>query len=244
VMGVQLARRLFTVAEYHKMAEAGILSEDDRVELLEGEIVAMSPIGSRHAGLVNRLNRLFSQRAGDQVVVSVQNPVRLGGYSEPQPDLALLRPRADFYTSSHPGPEDVLLAVEVAETSAAVDREVKVPLYARFGVPEVWLVDLAGGPRWRYSGSRLRRGTGRSGCSDGASPWPLRSSPTFSFPLTPSSAETTAACLSGPGRPDGPARGILAADGGQGYNSLCGLGPGDRHCRDRGPRGAGGDLVQ
>jgi Uma2 family endonuclease len=142
-MGVQLARRLFTVAEYHKMAEAGILSEDDRVELLEGEIVAMSPIGSRHAGLVNRLNRLFSQRAGDQVVVSVQNPVRLGGYSEPQPDLALLRPRADFYTSSHPGPEDVLLAVEVAETSAAVDREVKVPLYARFGVPEVWLVDLA-----------------------------------------------------------------------------------------------------
>jgi Uma2 family endonuclease len=143
-MGVQLARRLFTVAEYHKMAEAGILSEDDRVELLEGEIVAMSPIGSRHAGLVNRLNRLFSQRAGDQVVVSVQNPVRLGGYSEPQPDLALLRPRADFYTSSHPGPEDVLLAVEVAETSAAVDREVKVPLYARFGVPEVWLVDLAG----------------------------------------------------------------------------------------------------
>jgi Uma2 family endonuclease len=144
VVGVQLTRRLFTVAEYHKMAEAGILSEDDRVELLEGEIVAMSPIGSRHAGLVNRLNRLFSQRAGDQVVVSVQNPVRLGGYSEPQPDLALLRPRADFYTSSHPGPEDVLLAVEVAETSAAVDREVKVPLYARFGVPEVWLVDLAG----------------------------------------------------------------------------------------------------
>jgi len=142
-MGVQLARRLFTVAEYHKMAEAGILSEDDRVELLEGEIVAMSPIGSRHAGLVNRLNRLFSQRAGDQVVVSVQNPVRLGGYSEPQPDLALLRPRADFYTSSHPGPEDVLLVIEVAETSAAVDREVKVPLYARFGVPEVWLVDLA-----------------------------------------------------------------------------------------------------
>jgi Uma2 family endonuclease len=143
-MAVQLLRRRFTVAEYHKMAEAGILSEDDRVELLEGEIVAMSPIGSRHAGLVNRLTRLFSQRAGDQVIVSVQNPIRLGEHSEPHPDLALLRPRADFYASSHPGPEDVLLIVEVADTSAAVDREVKVPLYARWGVPEVWVVDLGG----------------------------------------------------------------------------------------------------
>jgi hypothetical protein len=141
-MTVQLLRRLFTVAEYHKMAEAGILSEDDRVELIEGEIVAMSPIGSRHAGLVNRLTRLFSQRAGDQVIVSVQNPIRLGEHSEAQPDLALLKPRPDFYASSHPGPEDVLLIIEVADQSAAVDCEVKVPLYARFGVPEVWVVDL------------------------------------------------------------------------------------------------------
>lgn len=143
-MAVQLLKRLFTVAEYHRMAEAGILSEDDRVELIEGEIVEMAPIGSRHAGHVNRLNRLFSQWAGDQAIVSVQNPVRLGEHSEPQPDLALLKPRSDFYAQSHPGPEDVLLVVEVAETSADYDREVKVPLYARFGVPEVWLVDLAG----------------------------------------------------------------------------------------------------
>jgi Uma2 family endonuclease len=141
-MAVQLQKRLFTVAEYHRMAETGILSEDDRVELIEGEIVAMSPIGSRHAACVARLTALFS-RAGRHVIVWVQNPIRLAENSEPQPDVALLRPRADFYAAEHPGPEDVLLIVEVAETSAASDREVKVPLYARFGIPEVWLVDLA-----------------------------------------------------------------------------------------------------
>jgi Uma2 family endonuclease len=143
-MGVQLARRLFTVAEYHKMAEAGILSEDDRVELLEGEIVAMSPIGSRHAACVDRLTQYLVVQVRGRAIVRVQSPIRLGEHSEPQPDLALLKPRPDFYASSHPGPEDVLLVVEVAETSAAGDREVKVPMYARFGVPEVWLVDLAG----------------------------------------------------------------------------------------------------
>jgi len=141
---VQLLKRLFTVAEYHKMAEAGILSEDDRVELLEGEIVAMSPIGSRHAACVDRLAQCLVVQVGGRAIVRVQNPIRLGEHSEPQPDVALLKPRPDFYASSHPGPEHVLLVIEVAETSAAVDREVKVPLYARFGVPEVWLVDLAG----------------------------------------------------------------------------------------------------
>jgi len=140
----QVSKRLFTVEEYHRMAEAGILGEDDRVELIEGEIVEMTPIGSRHAGAVNRLNRLFSERVGEHAVVSVQNPIRLGERSEPQPDLALLRFREDFYASSHPGPGDVLLVVEVAETSAEYDRRVKVPLYARFGIPEVWLVDLEG----------------------------------------------------------------------------------------------------
>ena len=140
---MQLLKRLFTVAEYHKMAEAGILSEDDRVELLEGEVVRMAPIGLRHATCVRRLNRLFSKWVGERAIVDVQNPIRLGEHSEPQPDVALLKPRPDFYATSHPGPEDVVLVIEVAETSAAVDREVKVPLYARFGVPEVWLVDLA-----------------------------------------------------------------------------------------------------
>ncbi len=141
-MTVRPLRRLFTVAEYHRMAEAGILSEDDRVELLEGEIVTMSPIGSRHAACVARLTALLSG-AGRRAILWVQNPIRLGEHSEPQPDVALLKSRPDFYASSHPGPEDVLLVVEVAETSAATDREVKVPPYACSGIPEVWLVDLA-----------------------------------------------------------------------------------------------------
>jgi len=125
------------------MAEAGILSEDDRVELIEGEIVEMSPIGSHHAACVNRLTRLFSRQGGDRAIVSVQNPIRLSEYSEPEPDLALLRPRADFYAEALPGPEDTLLVVEVMETSAQYDRERKLPLYAEAGIPEVWLVDLA-----------------------------------------------------------------------------------------------------
>jgi len=144
-MVVQVARRRFTVDEYHAMVRAGILAEDDRVELIDGELLQMSPIGRRHAGCVNRLTRLFVNRAGGLAVVSVQNPVRLSEQSEPQPDLALLRPRDDFYASGHPGPEDILLLVEVAETSADYDRQVKIPVYAKAGVREVWLVDLTGG---------------------------------------------------------------------------------------------------
>jgi Uma2 family endonuclease len=103
----------------------------------------MAPIGSRHAACVKRLNNLFSRQVGDRAVVGVQDPVRLDEYSEPQPDLTLLRPRPDYYAGGHPGPEDVLLVVEVAETSAEYDRQIKVPLYARAGIREVWLVDLA-----------------------------------------------------------------------------------------------------
>lgn len=143
-MPVQLLKRSFTVQEYHRMIQAGILTEDDRVELIEGEIVAMAPVGSKHAACVNRLTRLLSDRVGRRAILSVQNPINLGERSEPQPDVALLRVRPDFYASVHPEPPDVLLVVEVAETSADVDREVKVPLYARAGIPEVWLVDLAG----------------------------------------------------------------------------------------------------
>jgi len=140
-MGVQVQRRLFTVEEYHRMAEAGILSEDDRVELIEGELVTMSPIGSRHAACVARLTALLFPVEG-RGILWVQNPIRLGARSEPQPDVALLRYRPDFYASAHPGPEDVLLVVEVAETSADADRSLKIPLYARYGIPEAWLVDL------------------------------------------------------------------------------------------------------
>jgi Uma2 family endonuclease len=142
-MVVEVTKRLFTAAEYYKMAEAGILSEDDRVELIEGEIVRMSPIGSRHAACVTRLDTLFHQEVGGDAIVWVQNPIRLDDYSEPEPDLTLVRPRNDFYAQGHPTPADVLLVIEVAETSQRYDRDVKIPLYARAGIPEVWLADLA-----------------------------------------------------------------------------------------------------
>ncbi len=125
------------------MAAAGIFGEDDRVELLDGEIIEMTPIRRRHAGCVNRLARLLAGRLQDLAVLSVQNPVRLDPYSEPQPDLALLRPRPDDYAGSHPGPSDILLIIEVADTSAGWDRRRKVPVYAAAGVPECWLADLA-----------------------------------------------------------------------------------------------------
>ncbi len=142
-MSVQVVRRLFTVDEYYKMAQAGILHEDDRLELIEGEIVEMAAIGSRHAGCVNRIAQVFYARLGGRAIVSVQNPIRLSERSEPQPDLTLLRPRPDFYSTAHPGPEDMLLLIEVADTTEDYDRDVKIPLYARYGIPEVWLVYLA-----------------------------------------------------------------------------------------------------
>ena len=142
-MVLSLVRRRFTVDEYHQMGRAGILNEDDRVELIEGEILEMTPIGRRHAAGVMRISSLFWQRFGDAGVISVQNPLRLDAHTEPQPDVALLRPRADFYEAGHPGPADILLIVEVAETSAALDRRVKLPLSARSGIPEVWLVELS-----------------------------------------------------------------------------------------------------
>lgn len=140
---VRLLKRLFTVEEYHRMVPAGILTEDDRAELIEGEIVEMAPIGSRHAACVDRLNHRFTRQLGPDVIARVQNPICLGEHSEPQPDVTLLRPRADFYARAHPGPEEVLLLVEVAETSPEYDRDVKLPLYARAGIAEVWLVVLS-----------------------------------------------------------------------------------------------------
>lgn len=141
-MTLELTRRRFSVDEYERMGEAGILGEDDRVELLDGEIVEMTPIGARHAATVKRLNALFTERLGHRVQIGVQDPVWLDEHSEPQPDLALLRPRADFYAAGHPTPEDILLLVEVADSSLRVDRQIKIPLYARAGISEVWLIDL------------------------------------------------------------------------------------------------------
>jgi Uma2 family endonuclease len=138
-----VARRVLTVAEYHRMAEAGILTERDRVELIEGELIAMSPIGSEHSGTVNALNRTLVRAVGDRAVVAVQNPVQLDDLSEPEPDFALLKPRDDDYRRATPRPHEVLLIIEVADTSLAYDRAVKRSLYARHGIPEFWIVNLA-----------------------------------------------------------------------------------------------------
>lgn len=144
-MAVQLdrPRRLFTVDEYQRMAEAGILRPDERIELIEGEIFEMSPIDPRHAGCVINLNRLLVTHVGDRAVVSPQNPLVIRPRSEPQPDLVVLRRRSVSYSRAHPVPEDVLLAIEVANTSVRFDRAVKSRLYARAGIGEYWLVDVA-----------------------------------------------------------------------------------------------------
>ena len=136
-----VARRLFTRAEYYRMAEAGILKPTDRVELIRGEIVESSPIGPRHSAFVNNLNQLLVLRLGGRAIVSVQNPVVVDDYSEPQPDLVLLRRRAIPYKKAHGTAEDVLLLIEVAETSIRYDRTTKLRLYAEAGVPEYWIVD-------------------------------------------------------------------------------------------------------
>jgi len=144
-MSVDMVRRLFTVEEYRHMAEAGILTANDRVELIEGEVVEMTPIGSRHAACVAGLAQLLSVRVQDRARVWPQNPVKISVYSEPQPDVALLRPRAVPYRDAGPTAADVLLIIEVADRSLTRDRRVKIPLYAMAGIPEVWIVDLEGG---------------------------------------------------------------------------------------------------
>lgn len=141
-MAVVVLRRRFNVDDYYRMAEAGILGADERVELLDGEVVPMSPIGRRHQACVDRLTQLFVARCQGRAVVRVQGPVRLDEYWEPEPDLSLLRPRNDFYDEGHPGPADVLLLVEVCDTSIEADRRIKLPQYARTGIAEAWLLNI------------------------------------------------------------------------------------------------------
>jgi Uma2 family endonuclease len=142
-MAAQVTHWQFTVGDYARMRETGIFSEDDRVELIDGEVRPMTPIGPLHAAIVNRLTRLLGQYLGTTAIVSVQNPVRLSNYSEPQPDVMVLRPRQDFYAKAHPQPEDVWILIEVADTTVAYDRDEKLPRYAAAGVPEVWLIDVS-----------------------------------------------------------------------------------------------------
>jgi Uma2 family endonuclease len=138
-------RHRITVDEYHRMAEVGLLAPDARVQLIEGEIIDMPPPGSRHASVVDQLMLLFVRAVAGRAIVRVQGPVRLDRMSEPQPDLSLLTPRADHYRESHPTGLDTLLVVEVSDSALRYDRDVKLPLYARHGVPEVWIVDLQNG---------------------------------------------------------------------------------------------------
>jgi len=141
--GVDLRRHRFDVDQYRRMAEVGILLEDDPVELIEGELIEISAVGVPLIGTVMALNHLLVVATLGRAMVSVQSPVRLDRYNEPEPDIALLRPRADRYqTGQPPSPADILLLIEVAPSSLAYDRRVKLPLYARHAVPEVWIVDL------------------------------------------------------------------------------------------------------
>ena len=141
-MSVQTKRRLFTVQEYHLMSEVGVFAEDDRLELIEGEIIQMAAIGTRHAACVRRLIGQFRQIPEEIAILDVQNPIQLTERTEPQPDVVLLQPRADYYATAHPIPAEVLLLVEVSDSTVDFDRDVKVPNYARSGIREVWLWDL------------------------------------------------------------------------------------------------------
>ena len=138
-----VAAHLFSVEDYHRMIETGIITTDHKVELLDGQIVRMSPIGRFHAACVNRLNHFFSVICTGDLLISVQNPVALNENSEPEPDLAILKFKQDFYASGHPQPEDILALIEVADSSFEKDQEIKLPLYALAKIPEVWIIDLS-----------------------------------------------------------------------------------------------------
>ena len=141
-MSVQIAKHWFTVRDYERMGELGILPAGERYELMRGEIIEMSPIGKRHAACANRLSRELNRQVGASVIVSIQNPIQLDDYSEPQPDVVLLRFRADFYSESLPAPADVLLVVEVSDTTLDYGRQFKLADYARVGIPEVLICNL------------------------------------------------------------------------------------------------------
>jgi Uma2 family endonuclease len=150
-MAVVLTKKRFTADEYHRMVSAGILREGDPVELMDGQVVVMHSIGPRHNACVAGANRELVRAAGDQAIVLPQGSVRLDMFYEPEPDLVLLRPRQDLYASRHAGPSDILLVIEIADTSLEYDRDVKAPVYAAAGIPEYWLADLNDNVVWCYS---------------------------------------------------------------------------------------------
>ena len=137
-----ITRKRFTVDEYHRMSDIGLFPEDKRFELIRGEILEMPGAKPPHSGRVNRLTHLFTSRLGDTIVLSVQNPSSIDDYSEPVPDVSLLKPRMDFYTKNHPLPEDVLLVIEISHTTLRFDTRIKAPLYAEAGIPEYWILNI------------------------------------------------------------------------------------------------------
>ena len=140
----RVARHKLTVEEYYRMAEVGVLAHDARIELIEGEVIDMAPTGTRHYAAVMRLDHLIKHAVGSSALVAVQSPLRLGKHSEPEPDVVVLKPRDDFYASALPTGPDTLLVIEVSDTTLAYDVRIKAPLYARHGVPELWILDLSG----------------------------------------------------------------------------------------------------
>ncbi len=154
-----IARHPLTVDEYYRMAEAGLLAPDARVELIEGEIIDMAPIGDRHGGVESHLHTLLTRAVGELAIVRGELPVRLSEYSEPQPDLAIVKFRDDYYKSRHPTADDTLLIIEISQTTLRYDREIKVPLYARHGVPEVWILDLNGNQLLVHRSPSMAAGT-------------------------------------------------------------------------------------
>ncbi len=153
-MAAPTLHRHFTAAEYERMVETGVLAENERIELLDGEIYTRSPIGARHAQVVNVLNDVLGAQIGRETYIGIQNPIRLGERSRPQPDIAVLRRRN--YTAALPTPADVLLVIEVADSSHVYDRATKFPIYAAAGIPEAWLVDLTTDTVERHSEPRDR----------------------------------------------------------------------------------------
>ncbi|MEM9390455.1 MAG: Uma2 family endonuclease [Bacteroidota bacterium] len=141
-MEVQLSKRLMSVNEYHIMAEAGKLTSEDRVELIQGEILEMSPVGTKHVATVDKLTNLLVKVASDAAIIRVQNPVYINDLNEPEPDISVLKPIGDNYADNHPGGHDTLLVIEVSDTTYHYDKEVKVPLYGSAGIPEYWIIKL------------------------------------------------------------------------------------------------------
>lgn len=149
---MQLLTRKFTVDQYHQMAEKGILHCEENIELIQGEIITMSPIGFRHAATINRLvNEFLELQLARKTIISVQNSIHLSDRSEPQPDIALLKPNDNFYSDRLPQATDILLLIEVADSSLTYDREVKIPLYAQHNINEVWLINLTQNQLERYT---------------------------------------------------------------------------------------------